>query len=313
MAIVSRIQARWRVSGSGSIDVVAEVTHNASQMKTRSHLDGKVVLVTGGGNGIGREIALSCAAEGAHVVVNDVGCDVDGQGSDRDVAARVVSEIVDRGGKAFADARDIRTEAKSIVSSAVDACGRLDGVVACHGIRAERSLLKSDDAFLEQVLDLHFRATFKLVRSAAEIMIERKEGGSIVLASGPAAYFGARGQSALGAASAGVIALTRSAALELRRHRIRVNAIVPTAKTRQTEHLPTFQGVAEDSLRPEHVASLAVYLVSSLAEDVQGEVVGSAGVRTYTFRTRETPGHFRDEMVCSPDEVHRAWRDITRM
>jgi NAD(P)-dependent dehydrogenase (short-subunit alcohol dehydrogenase family) len=143
-------------------------------------------------------------------------------------------------------------------------------------------------------------------------MVDRKEGGSIVLCTGPSAFFGARGQAAIGAASAGIVALTRSAALELRKHRVRVNAIAPTARTRQTEDLPTFQGIQEGSMSPAHVAPIAVFLASPLAEDVHGEVLGIAGARAYAFRSRETTGAFSDGRPLSVREVRDVWRDITR-
>ncbi|UJR79038.1 SDR family NAD(P)-dependent oxidoreductase [Sandaracinus amylolyticus] len=277
-------------------------------------LAGKVVVVTGGGRGIGRAIALACAAEGAKVLVNDLGSDLAGEGADPTVADAVVAEIRGAGGTAIADAHDVSAPgaASAIVDRAVSELGRLDALISCAGIVADRSVLKTDDALLSRVLDVHVKGTFALVRAAGQVMVDRKEGGAIVLCTGPSAFFGARGQSAIGAASAAIVALTRSAALELRKHRVRVNAIAPTARTRQTEELPTFQGIHEGSMSPGHVAPLAVFLSSSLAEDVHGEVLGIAGARAYAFRARETTGSFSDGRPLSVRELRDVWRDITR-
>lgn len=277
-------------------------------------LDEKVVVVTGAGRGIGRAVALACAGEGAKVVANDLGCDLDGEGVDPRIADAVVAEIRAGGGDAIADAHDVAQPGApaAIVARALERYGRLDALISCAGIAAERSVLKSDEALLRRVIAVHLEAPFALVRAAGQAMVDRKDGGAIVLCTGASAFFGARGQSALGAASAGIVALTRSAALELRKHRIRVNAIAPTARTRQTEELPTFQGIQEGSMSPAHVAPIAAFLASPLAEDVHGEVVGIAGARAYAFRARETTGHFSDGRPLSIREVREAWRDITR-
>jgi NAD(P)-dependent dehydrogenase (short-subunit alcohol dehydrogenase family) len=277
-------------------------------------LEGKVVIVTGAGRGVGRAIALACAAEGAKVVANDLGCDALGEGADPAIADAVVAEIRAQRGEATADAHDVSAPgaASAIVERAIERYGHVDALVSCAGVAVDRSVLKTDDALLSRVLDVHLRAAFALVRAAGQAMVDRKEGGSIVLCTGASAFFGARGQAAIGAASAGIVALTRSAALELRKHRVRVNAIAPTARTRQTEELPTFQGIQEGSMSPAHVAPIAVFLASPLAEDVQGEVLGIAGARAYAFRSRETTGSFSDGRPLSVREVRDAWRDITR-
>lgn len=277
-------------------------------------LEGKVVIVTGAGRGIGRAVALGCAAEGASILASDLGCDLEGEGSDPSVAEAVAAELASAGARALPDPRDVATPGvpASLVERAIATFGRLDAVVSCAGVLAERSVLKTDDAVLRRVLAVNLEAQLALVRAAGQAMVDRKEGGAIVLATGPSAFFGARHQAALGAAAAGVVALTRSAALELRKHRIRVNAIAPTARTRQTEDLPTFQGIQEASMSPAHVAPIAIFLASPLAEEIHGEVVGVAGARAYTFRARESTGAFSDGRPLSIGEVHAAWREIGR-
>jgi NAD(P)-dependent dehydrogenase (short-subunit alcohol dehydrogenase family) len=276
--------------------------------------DGKVVLVTGAAGGIGRAAAELCAREGARLVVNDLGADREGQGADPEVIAQVASELRGRGAEVAHDASDVAAAgaAGALVTLARERFGRLDGVVSCAGFLAERSVLKTDDALFTRVMDVHVRAPFALVRAAGTWMVEQKEGGAIVLASGPAAYFGARGQAALGAAHAAIIALARSAALELRRHEIRVNAVVPTARTRANEELPTFAAIPEGAMSPAHVAGMIGYLLSSLASDVNGEVVGVAGARAYGLKTRETPGAFSEGGPAEPRWWGDKFRDAMR-
>lgn len=283
-------------------------------MSAERLFEGKVVLITGAAGGIGRAAAELCAREGARLFVNDLGADAEGQGADSDVAARLAAELRAGGADVVHDASDVAAPgaAAALVQSAVDRLGRLDGVVSCAGFAFERSVLKTDDAMLARVLDVHLRAPFALVRAAGARMVEQKEGGAIVLASGPAAYFGARGQAALGAAHAALVALARSAALELRRHEVRVNAIVPTARTRANEELPTFAAIPEGAMSPAHVAAMIGYLLSPLAADVNGEVVGVAGARAYGLKTRETPGAFSEGGPVDPRWYVDKFREAMR-
>lgn len=276
-------------------------------------LDGRVVLVTGGGRGVGRAHALACAAEGARVVVNDLGSAMDGTGADPRVAEEVAAEIRAAGGSAIADASDAGGTggAELLVQRAIAAFGRIDAVIAAAGIVTDRTVMKMDDALLDRMIDLHVRGSFALVRSAARAMIDGG-GGSIVLHTAPVAFFGALRQSALAAVGGAVAALARSAAIELRKHKVRVNAIAPTARTRTTEQLPLFRGIAPESLGPEFVGPVGAFLASDLAADVTGEIIGAAGTRLYAIRSRETPGWFGDGSPATPAAIARAWAEITR-
>ncbi len=277
-------------------------------------LEGRVILVTGAANGIGRAVAEACARDGARLVLNDLGCDREGEGRDPDAIAAVGRALAASGAAVLTDARDLaeRGVPGELVRTAKERFGRLDGLVSCAGILAERSVLKTDDAFLDRVFDLHVRATFALLRAAASTMTDDKTGGSIVLMSGSAAFFGARGQAAIGGAQAAVVSMARSAALELRRHEIRVNALVPSARTRATQDLPTFSAIGEASMSPAHVAALVTFLLSSLAAEVSGEIVGIAGTRAYAFRTRESPGAFAEGGPPAPAWLTEHWREVVR-
>jgi NAD(P)-dependent dehydrogenase (short-subunit alcohol dehydrogenase family) len=277
-------------------------------------LEGRRVLVTGAGRGVGRAHALACARAGARVLANDLGCDAHGQGADPSVAAAVVDAIRDAGGTAEADHEDLGRPAgpQRVVEATTAAFGGLDAVIGSAGIVADRTVLKMDDALLDRMIDVHVKGSFALVKAAARAMIDAGNGGSIVLHTAPVAFFGALRQSALAATSAAIVGLVRSAAIELRKHGIRVNAIAPTARTRTTEALPLFKGIAPDSMGPEFVAPVGVFLASDLASEVSGEVVGVAGTRLYALNARETPGWFGEGAPPSPEEVARAWNEVTR-
>lgn len=277
-------------------------------------LEGQTVVIVGGGRGVGRAHALACAKAGARVLVNDLGCDVRGAGSDASVAAAVVEEISAAGGQAIADPHDIGAPAgpQQIIEHACESFGRVDAVICAAGITADQTVLKLDDSLLTRMIDVHFRGAFGLTRAGARAMIDGGEGGSIVLHTAPAAFFGAPRQSALAATSAAVIGLVRSAAIELRKHRIRINAIAPTARTRTTESLPLFRGIAADSMGPEFVAPVGVHLASRAAAEVTGEVVGVAGTRIYALHGRETPGWFGDGHPVAADAVSEIWGEVTR-
>lgn len=277
-------------------------------------LDNKVIVVTGAGRGIGRAEALFFAREGARVVVVDNGSAVDGAGEDATLAGQVADEIKKLGGQAVSMHESVvdAASAERAIAKAVDAYGRLDGVVSNAGILREGIVQKTSDADLTAVFDVHVRGAFGLLRAAARVLIDQKEGGSVILTSGPVGFFGSIRQSALAAASGALFGLTRTAAAELKRHDVRVNALAPTARTRQTEELPMFKSIREDSMSPEHVAPVAGYLLSDLAKDVTGEILGVAGARAYAFRTRETAGAFSETRPFTIDEVAASFRDIVK-
>ncbi|MGE0787099.1 MAG: SDR family NAD(P)-dependent oxidoreductase [Sandaracinaceae bacterium] len=257
-------------------------------------LDGKHVVVLGGGRGVGRAEALACAREGASVVVNDLGCDPQGAGSDPSVAREVAHEIEAMGGRALPDASDIATPGAvgAILSRATSAFGPVDAVVSAAGAVLSRTVLKMDDAILDRVMEIHVRASFALVRASARAFIDAGRPGAILLHTAPIGFFGGVRQSALAAASGATAALVRCAAIELRKHDVRVNAIAPTARTRTTEDTPLFTGIAANSMSPDFVAPVAVHLISDAAREVSGEVIGVAGARIYALGGRETPGWF---------------------
>ena len=257
-------------------------------------MDGRVVIVTGAGGGIGEQEALLFAREGARVLVNDVGGARDGEGGSDAPAQRVVEAIRAAGGEAEASFDSVATRegAQAIVDRALSAFGRVDVLVNNAGILRDKTLLKTTDAMWDAVLDVHLRGTFLCTQAAAAVMVKQGDGGRIVNTTSVSGMLGNFGQANYSAAKAGIYGLTRTAAIELQRKKITVNAIAPIAKTRMTEDLPMFEGV--DSLTPAHIAPAALFLGSDLCEDRTGHVLAVSGSRMYAFKVIETKGRFKE-------------------
>lgn len=239
-------------------------------------LEGKAVVITGGGGGIGRACALACAAEGAKVVVADIGVGLAGEDPTSAVAEAVVKEIEAAGGEAVAVAEDVSTMAggERIVNAAVERWGRIDGVVAVAGILRERMLFNMSEDEWDAVIATHLKGHFTVFRHAAAIMRKQESGSLIGFTSG--AYVGSVAQANYSAAKGGIVSLVRSAAVGLHRYGVRANAIAPIARTRMSANVPS--GLAENG-DPEDVAPLVVYLLSDQAKDVTGQVYTAVGSR----------------------------------
>jgi NAD(P)-dependent dehydrogenase (short-subunit alcohol dehydrogenase family) len=237
-------------------------------------LDGRVIAVTGAGRGIGRAVALACAAHGASVVVNDYGVGVAGERPTSDVADAVVAEIVDAGGSAVACADSVATMegGRRIVDTAVEAFGRIDGVVCVAGILRERMLFNMTEEEWDSVLDTHLKGTFTVFRAASERMRAQRSGRLIGFTSGN--IVGSVSQPNYSAAKGGIASLVRSAALAMHRYGVTANAVAPIARTRMSANVPT---VLEDMGEPEDVAPLVVYLLSDHAAELTGQVYTVAG------------------------------------
>ena len=251
-------------------------------------LDGRVIVITGAGQGIGRQAALAMAKAGGSVVVNDV---------NRDAAESVVGEIDAAGGKAAPCVAAIGTAeaADHCVATALDAFGRLD-VMACNaGILRDRVLWNTSDEDFDAVVATHLRGTFTCARAAAKHFREAGGGGRLILVSSIAGQRGNFGQTAYAAAKAGIAAFARTWSMELARANVTVNAIVPNAMTAMTQTVPALAPFAEimargeplpDKVRqdyglggPEDVAPLFVYLASERSAGLTGQCIGLGGDR----------------------------------
>jgi NAD(P)-dependent dehydrogenase (short-subunit alcohol dehydrogenase family) len=257
-------------------------------------LDGKVTVVTGAGNGIGRATALLFAREGAQVLVNDLGGARDGSGNAPSAADAVVTEIRAAGGQAAANYENVASKegAEAIIAGALSAFGRIDVLLNNAGILRDKTLLKMSLAEWQAVLDVHLTGSF-LCTQAAALKMKEQGSGSIINTTSVSGMLGNFGQANYAAAKAGIYGLTRTASIELQRYGVRVNAVAPIAKTRLTEDLPMFEKI-EDTLSPDHVAPAHLFLASALSKDVTGVVLAVAGARMSVFKVVESAGKYKE-------------------
>jgi NAD(P)-dependent dehydrogenase (short-subunit alcohol dehydrogenase family) len=250
--------------------------------------EGRVVIVTGAGRGIGREHALELARQGARVVVNDLGGSTAGEGRDVGPAAEVVAEIQRQGGEAIADAADVSDweQAARLVKAAVDAFGRLDALVNNAGILRDRMFVNTSIEEWDAIMRVHLRGHFCPTRHACAHWRDRAKAGErvaarIVNTSSGAGLQGSVGQSNYAAAKAGIAALTLVQAVELARYGITANAIAPSARTRLTETVfPDMMRRPEqgfDAMDPANISPLVAWLCSEASGDVTGCVFETEG------------------------------------
>jgi NAD(P)-dependent dehydrogenase (short-subunit alcohol dehydrogenase family) len=279
-------------------------------------LEGKVAIVTGAGNGIGKATALALAREGARVVVNDVGGTRDGSGAASTAADSVVEAIRAAGGEARANYDSVATQegARAMVATALDGFGGLDVLINNAGILRDKTLLKMEQGLWDAVIAVHLTGTFLCLQAAANAMKERGTKGSIVNTTSVSGMLGNFGQANYSAAKAGIYGLTRTASIELQRYGIRVNAVAPIAKTRMTEDLPMFEKI-DDSLSPEHIAPAHVFLASDLSKDVSGSVLAVAGARISVYKVVESAGKYKDSErgPWTPQEIAEHFEAISKI
>lgn len=231
-------------------------------------LDGKVVLVTGAGRGIGRAIAHGIGAAGAKVVVADYGVSLAGTEPSDAVAKKVAGEIHAQGGEAIAlfDTVTTMAGAARMVESALDAWDRIDGVVCCAGILRHRPFLELSESDFDGVIETHLKGHFTVFRSAFEAMVRQGKGGALVgISSGY--VLGDPVRAAYRAAKAGIVALTKSVALAGVDYGITANCISPVANTRMTR-----ASQLHFESEPEDIAPVAVYLLSGRRRNITGQV-----------------------------------------
>ncbi|CAM3554991.1 SDR family oxidoreductase [Tsukamurella ocularis] len=246
-------------------------------------VDGRVVIVTGAGRGIGRAHALAYAAEGAAVVVNDYGVGLDGADASSGPAQQVVDEIRAAGGRAIANASDVADwdGAQALVRSAIDEFGRLDVLVNNAGFLRDRMLVNMSEAEWDAVTRVHLKGHFAMLRHAAaywrdESKAGRRPDARVINTSSGAGLLGSVGQGNYAAAKAGIAEMTIQAAAEMGRYGITVNAIAPAARTRMTEVTFADDMAAPeggfDAMAPENISPLVVWLGSTESADVTGRV-----------------------------------------
>jgi NAD(P)-dependent dehydrogenase (short-subunit alcohol dehydrogenase family) len=249
-------------------------------------LDQRVAIVTGAGRGIGRSVALLLAAEGASVVVNDLGAALDGSGTDTGPAQQTADEIIAAGGSAIANGGDISLHAtgEELVKTAVSEFGRLDVLVNVAGILRDRMVFNMTEQEWDDVVRVHLKGTFNTTKFAAahwRSLRDESAQNRIINFTSVSGLHGAPGQPNYAAAKMGIVGLTYSAANSLGKYGVTANAISPGAATRMTDSVPDERrrtpGGRTDERSPDNVAPVVAYLASERSGFLTGRVIHSSG------------------------------------
>src|SRR5262252_8421614 len=258
-------------------------------------LDGRVAIVTGAGRGIGRSVATLLASEGASVVVNDLGSEVDGSGSDAGPSGQVVEEIAAAGGKAVANGADVsdHAAAESLVGSAIEQFGRLDVLVNVAGILRDRMVFNMSEKEWDDVIRVHLKGTFNTTKFAAghwRSIRDAEAQNRIINFTSVSGLHGAPGQPNYAAAKMGIVGLTWSSARALAKYGVTVNAISPGAATRMTDSVPAERRRARpgaDEWSPDNVAPIVAYLASERSGWFTGRIIHSSGYEVSLYSNPE--------------------------
>ena len=250
-------------------------------------LDGKTAIITGAGRGIGREVALRFASEGARVIVNDLGVSVSGETPDDTPAQQVVDEIKAMGGHALANYADVADmeQAEDLVRQALNQWGQLDILVNVAGILRDRMIFNMTEEEWDAVVRVHLKGTFATTRFASIHWRQARQGGRLINFTSGSGLFGAPGQPNYAAAKMGIWGLTLSCARSLGRYGVTANSIGPGAATRMTETVPEdrrrtgFPSAADMERSPANIATPLVYLASEEGKWVTGKCFGISGYR----------------------------------
>ena len=290
-----------------------------------ARLDGRVAIVTGAGRGIGRSVAKLLASEGASVVVNDLGAEMDGSGQDAGPAQQVVAEIAEAGGKAIVNGADISDfdAAEGLVRGAIDQFGRLDVLVNVAGILRDRMVFNMTETEWDDVIRVHLKGTFNTTRFASahwRSLRDEAAQNRIINFTSVSGLHGAPGQPNYAAAKMGIVGLTYSAAHSLAKYGVTVNAISPGAATRMTASVPTERrrtrsASAEDERSPDNVAPIVAYLASERSGWITGRVVHSVGYEVSLYNNPEPISRIIgtepwDDPDMLADQVERAFGPI---
>ncbi len=292
-----------------------------------NRLEGRVVIVTGAGRGIGAEVAKWMAADGASVVVNDLGVSLDGTGDSGSPAEVVAQEIRDAGGSAVASFDSVAEyeTAGRIVQTAIDNFGRVDALCHVAGILRDRMVFNMSEAEWDGVLGVHLYGAFNMVRNCVPHMMNQKYGRIVLFSSGSG--LGASGQANYAAAKEGMVGFARSLSKELAPYGITVNAVYPGGATRMTASIPEsttqmrqqqraqaqagetsedeIPSAPPESRDPANNAPKTVYLCSEAAGDITGQVVGVSGWQATLYSPRHVISSIHKDGRWTLDELDR--------
>ncbi|HEX4094488.1 MAG TPA: SDR family NAD(P)-dependent oxidoreductase [Trebonia sp.] len=289
-------------------------------------LDGRVAIVTGAGRGIGRSVARLLAGQGASVVVNDLGAEMDGSGADAGPASEVVAEIASAGGTAVVNGADISSfaAAENLVASTIEQFGRLDVLVNVAGILRDRMVFNMTEAEWDDVIRVHLKGTFNTTRFASahwRSLRDESAQNRIINFTSVSGLHGAPGQPNYAAAKMGIVGLTWSSANSLAKYGVTVNAISPGAATRMTSSIPTerrrsgLPAVETDERSPDNVAPIVAYLASERSGWITGRIIHSMGYEVSLYSNPEPISRIIgtgpwDDQDALADQVERAFGPI---
>ena len=279
-------------------------------MTINLELENKVAIVTGGGGGIGREIALALATEGASVVVNDIGVSLTGDGGSNSPAEETCGLIIQKGGKAVTSNDSVSSweSAQLIIQKALDAFGKIDIVINNAGILRDTIFHKMDPSDWEDVINVHLNGGFYVSRAAAPYFREQSSGAYVHMTS-TSGLIGNFGQANYSAAKLGIAGLSKSISLDMSRFNVRSNCIAPFAWSRMTSSIPANTDAEKErverlkKMTPETNAPLAVFLASGAAKDVTGQIFSARLNELFIYNQSRPIKSVHSDKGWTPQEI----------
>ena len=279
-------------------------------MTINLELENKVAIVTGGGGGIGREIALALAAEGVSVVVNDIGVSLTGDGGSNSPAEETCGLITQKGGKAIISNDSVSSweSAQLIIKKALDTYGKIDIVINNAGILRDTIFHKMDPSDWEDVINVHLNGGFYVSRAAAPYFREQSSGAYVHMTS-TSGLIGNFGQANYSAAKLGIAGLSKSISLDMSRFNVRSNCIAPFAWSRMTSSIPANTDAEKErverlkKMTPETNAPLAVFLASGAAKDVTGQIFSARLNELFIYNQSRPIKSVHSDKGWTPQEI----------
>jgi len=279
-------------------------------MSIKLELENKVAVVTGAGGGIGREIALALAAEGASIVVNDIGVSLTGEGGSNSPAEETCGLITQKGGQAITSNESVSTwdNAQLIIKKAIDTYGKIDIVINNAGILRDTIFHKMEPSDWEDVINVHLNGGFYVSRAAAPYFREQKSGAYVHMTS-TSGLIGNFGQANYSAAKLGIVGLSKSISLDMSRYNVRSNCIAPFAWSRMTNSIPANTDSEKKrverlkKMTPETNAPLAVFLASAAAKEVTGQIFSARLNELFIYNQNRPIKSIHSDKGWTPHEI----------